>query len=116
MDLKMCNNYLYPDEWKVINEYLENKNYDGIFFIIPKSLRMKVYQKNFDVLPDEEKFTLFKEIYSSMEYGFIKISKKFLKRIMEYKQPITEITPDEHGYVTVYRGESSESTLYSKAL
>lgn len=115
MYLTMCNNYLYPDEWKAINEYLENKDYNGIFLVIPKPLRMKVYKKNFDILPDEEKFTLFTEIYSSMEYGFEKISKILLQKLIKYKQPI-EITPNEQGYIIVYRGESSKSTPYSKSL
>lgn len=111
------NDYNMDDyEKKAISEYLQNKDYSGVLGVISKGYRMQAFQDMFNIIPDEEKINLFKEVYSSMEYNFREIKNKFLQKIIKYKQPITEITPDEKGYVTVYRGESSESTPYKKAL
>jgi hypothetical protein len=105
----------YEHHNNLIDKYLLEKNFNSLFFLIHKIIRIEVLMEIFDIIPDEEKLEIFKFVYSSMDYGFNKINKDFLEKLIKYRHPIGDVLTDNKGYVTVYRGHGSKSTPYLKA-
>ena len=75
------------------------------FHIIPERYRLELFLNNFDKINDEDKYQLFKEIYTSVDYGSELLTKEFLKKIRELK----EKEENSEEYITVYRGIGDKS-------
>ncbi|MDV3428804.1 MAG: hypothetical protein LIR50_17575 [Bacillota bacterium] len=96
-----------------MNKFLLNKQYEEIFTFIDKPLRFIFYKSLFDKIPDNQKYSVFKSVYTSSEYGFNQLSRDFLDKIFKYN-----IAPKEwfrENVITIYRGEGDKSTSYTEA-
>lgn len=96
---------------KVRKEYilkaLENREFGKILFLMDKPYRLEVFKTIFEIIPDEDKYNLFIELYITSEYGFNSISKSFWEKVLRYKPNKSFDLPRE---ITIYRGEGKLST------
>lgn len=94
-------------------EYIENSNYGSLFCMIDKPFRFTFYEELFNKIPDEQKYEMFKFIYTSSEYGFESLSRGFLEKVFKYKTKTEKWF--EEDIITVYRGEGCRSNYYKEA-
>ncbi|MBD5589371.1 hypothetical protein [Clostridium botulinum] len=92
---------------------IENKEYIRLFCLIDKPYRLLFYEELFNDIPDEQKYKVFKNIYTSSEYGFNNLSREFLEEIFEYNEVDKNWFNED--VVAIYRGEGSLSTSYNEA-
>ncbi|NFF75894.1 hypothetical protein FCV38_02575 [Clostridium sporogenes] len=92
---------------------IENKEYIRLFCLIDKPYRLLFYKKLFNDIPDEQKYEVFKDIYTSCEYGFNNLSREFLEEIFQYNK--ADKNWFDKDIVTIYRGEGELSTPYTEA-
>ncbi|HDK7194953.1 TPA: hypothetical protein PTV74_003261 [Clostridium botulinum] len=92
---------------------IENKEYIRLFCLIDKPYRFLFYQHLFYDIPDEQKYEVFKDVYTSCEYGFNNLSRDFLEEIFEYNKADKNWFDED--IIAIYRGEGSLSTSYNKA-
>ncbi|HCL4447207.1 TPA: hypothetical protein N2D16_002812 [Clostridium botulinum] len=92
---------------------IENKEYLRLFCLIDKPYRLLFYKKLFNNIPDEQKYEVFKDIYTSCEYGFNNLSRDFLEEVFEYNK--ADKNWFDKDIVTIYRGEGELSTPYTEA-
>ncbi|GAA0082862.1 hypothetical protein [Clostridium sp. CTA-6] len=98
---------------RINKKCIENKEYIRLFCLIDKPYRFSFYQQLFNDIPDEQKYEVFKDIYTSCEYGFNNLSREFLEEIFEYNKADKNWFDDD--IIAIYRGEGSLSTHYNKA-
>jgi hypothetical protein len=94
-------------------ECIKNKNFSKLFMLIDKPFRFEWYQKLFNDIPENQRYPIFKRIYSSSEYGFNNLDKDFVKDI--FKNNTIDKDLFESDIITIYRGEAGKSTPYTKA-
>lgn len=98
---------------------LDNGGIDLFIFAIPRPLRMVFYQEIYNLIPDEDKYRLFRSIYIDQEFVFGDIPKTFLDEIFKLAPknlPEYVINKQEKdGYLIIHRGGSSKSTPVKKA-
>lgn len=94
-------------------ECIEKKEFTRLFMIIDKPFRFEWFIKLFNEIPDNQKHKIFKSIYSSSEYGFNELDKEFIKEI--FKGHTIDKDLFDTDVITIYRGEASKSTHYTKA-
>ena len=108
-----CVQCIKPYKEETINEIIKNKKHrmermlwtKFHFHIIPERYRLELFLNNFDKINDEDKYQLFKEIYTSVDYGSELLTKEFLKKIRGLKE--REKNPEE--YIRIYRGIGDKS-------
>jgi hypothetical protein len=94
-------------------ECIESENYSKLFVLIDKPFRFEWYQKLFNNIPEDQRYPIFKRIYSSSEYGFNNLDKEFVEEI--FKNNIIDKELFNSDIITIYRGEASKSTPYTQA-
>lgn len=92
---------------------IKNKEYIRLFCLIDKPYRFLFYQQLFYDIPDEQKYEVFKDIYTSCEYGFNNLSRKFLEENFRYNKVDKNWFNED--IITIYRGEGELSTHYTEA-
>ncbi|EKS4345135.1 hypothetical protein QB607_003139 [Clostridium botulinum] len=92
---------------------IENKEYIRLFCLIDKPYRFSFYQQLFNDIPDEQKYEVFRNIYTSCEYGFDNLSREFLEEIFEYNKVDKNWFNED--IIAIYRGEGDLSTPYTEA-
>ena len=92
---------------------IKNKEYIRVFCLIDKPYRFLFYQQLFYDIPDEQKYEVFKDIYTSCEYGFNNLSRKFLEENFRYNKVDKNWFNED--IITIYRGEGELSTHYTEA-
>lgn len=105
--------YLQPIEQKSANEILEQqkRRFQNIawtrlhFHFIPERYRLELLLKNLNKINDEEKYKVFTEIYTSVDYGSEFLTEDLLKRIRE----LNKEKEDSEEYINVYRGIGDKS-------
>lgn len=108
-----CVQCIKPHKEETINQIIEKQKNQMErmlwtkfhFHMIPERYRLELFLDNFDRINDEDKNQLFKEIYTSVDYGSELLTKEFLKKIRELKGK--EENSEE--YITVYRGIGDKS-------
>jgi hypothetical protein len=106
-----------------VEELMENKDFHSLFvLLIDKRISFSSYKQLYDRIPDEQKYDVFMDIYTLNEYGFSTLGTEFVEGLFPHRTPelIADVQKrlEPHvidGRVTIYRGEGSESTPYSKA-
>lgn len=106
-----------------IKEYLEKKDYRTFFMVsLEKKIAFSVYKEMYEEIPDEDKYEIFIDLYTRSEYGFNLFGKNFLDELKNYRSSEYVATVQERiqpyvreGYLTIYRGEGTESTPYHQA-
>ncbi|WAB25132.1 mRNA catabolic process [Lysinibacillus phage vB_LfM_LysYB1] len=100
---------------------LEDRDYDSFICLQDKRVRFRLYRELFDLIPDNEKFSIFEEVYVMGEYGFADQDPDFMRKVFETRfkdaewKPFRYRFPDTENYVTVYRGTQSKSSPLDKA-
>ena len=103
---------------KRILSLIEAEQYEMAFTLIDKRIAFDFYTKSFELIPDEQKYKCFKDIYIRSDYGFSDIGKDFLLKVFKYnpeKILSRKIKVDKDGNVKIYRGNASKSTPIDKA-
>ncbi|GCD11769.1 hypothetical protein [Clostridium tagluense] len=95
------------------NECIATNNYKSLFCLIDKPFRFMMYKKLFDDIPDNQKYEIFESIYTSSEYGFNSLSKKFIEKVFKYNKKSQNCTSTD--VIIIYRGEGEKSTPYKKS-
>ena len=98
---------------KIHKELIKNNDYEQLFTWIEKPFRFEWYKKLFDKIPNNQKYEIFKDIYSSSEYGFSNLSREFLNKVFSYNTSEKEWFDKD--IITIYRGEGSKSAPYTRA-
>lgn len=103
---------LINSEEERVNQVFYEQDFFSLFSrLIDKGIALKVYQQLFDMIPYEDRYKTFVEVYSRCERGFSDIPEDFIKRVVEFrKQPLVIPGTDKNGQINIYRGLSLEST------
>lgn len=119
LDKNQLNHYkkIIKDTLKRGKMCLEEDNFETHFMFLDKPLICNVFFSLFDIIPDDQKYEIFRDIYIELENAYESFEKSRIIDIMKYrtKEVIDEIkinikNIDSNGYVTVYRGNGSRST------
>lgn len=103
--------------------YLKEDDFDGFIEFLDKRLKLDAFKVLFEFIPIEDRYTIFRKIYTRMEYGF-RNDRDFLEHCFEarhhseeWKQAIESLNEIVQGkkLITVYRGEGEKSTPYQDA-
>lgn len=102
-----------------ISEYISKGDYSGALIYINKKYLMSAFSNIFGFVPDDKKYELFIDVYTTCEFGYVE-NKKIINKVIKLKPHdlIETLKPkaDDKGYITIYRGESTRSTELQKAL
>lgn len=109
---------------KVVSDCINQKNFEKLFVFLDEKISFFAYEKLFEQIPDESKYSIFINIYSIAEYGFSLLQRDFIEKVVQYrpesvKEELIEhlsIYKDEEGYIEIFRGEGSKSTPHTQAL
>lgn len=102
-----------------IDKYIKGDEcLDYIFTFIYKPLKIFWFNLMYDEL-HADKYEVFQDMYSSLEYGFSGISKNIIEECFklneEDKNMLIEKFADKDGYIIIYRGEGKLSTNVEEA-
>lgn len=106
---------------KYIHECIVKKDFYKMFFMVEKRIALITYKDFFDQIPDEDKYPIFRDLYTKMEYGFNYIGNDFAEEVLKYKKSDKRIHSklnklcDTNGYITIYRGIGKKSTSVEEA-
>ena len=108
-----------------MDEKEKEKDYETIFSYMDKKILITKYIELFDSIPAKQKYICFRDLWSRSEYGFDQFTPSFLEKVFKYKEFSEERNASmnrlkeeigEHETITVYRGVTSSSTHYEKAI
>lgn len=103
---------------------LEDKDFESLFYvIINEAVRFDAFQSLFDLIPDNQKYDIFINIYTANAYGFKELDKDFVKKVFTYRTEEVQnkigmkllSNTDNEGFVRIYRGTEGESTPSTEA-
>lgn len=108
---------------KVLRRCIQENNYMDFFIRVDSRVRILLFKRLFNEIPDKDLYEIFLTIYSHADYGFTEIDEKYFSRIIRCKskqqqQKIKKSLKkavDKDGFITVYRGVGSKSTPPDKA-
>lgn len=102
---------------RAIDKAIEEKNYDYYLYIVEGAFDMLILQDLFDSLEGSEKYRLLKEKYTDADYGHDLITREMWEEaiLTRSKEDVNKI-PGYFDTLTVYRGNSSESTPPEQAM
>lgn len=98
---------------EALNKYIRERNYISYFNMIESRLRLIMLNKEFFNIPDKDKYDVFTQVYSSMDYGFDRIDEEIYKKVKELMpESVREKLIDklEGDMLTIYRGLADKST------
>lgn len=110
--------YIPVELWDALMKAITKEDYSQTFVYMDRQYRIDAYSSIFEFIPDNKKYELFIDAYIMPDIGLVKpkiISKIFELRPKELAQFLKEMA-DDKGYITIYRGESAESTKVQRAL
>lgn len=100
--------YQRKENKKLIN----NNEFEELFYNIDKQFLFKAYKNLYNLIPDKLKYPIFRIAYTISEYGFNELEDNFIYEIFSYNKDrefLKELSFDNEGCLTIYRGESSKS-------
>lgn len=95
-----------------MDNLLEEGKYLSILKNTPKNYRLSVFCELYKDIPELDRYSLFKYVYTSIEYGFEHIPQQLIKELLTNKSGgglSAEPSTDNFGYVEIYRGVGSGS-------
>jgi hypothetical protein len=104
---------------ELISEALNNNDFEKAFLFIDKSIRFDSYVELFDLIPEEKKYDIFLDLYTSAEYGFGDFRIDAIKQIFEYRKfskkkksirKRLKRVANQEGYIEIFRGVGKLST------
>jgi len=106
---------------KYINDNIVKEKFHDVFTMVDKRILLITYQDLFDLIPDNDKYLIFRDIYVRLEYGFNYIEQDFVEKVLQFrkkdkglKNKLNKIC-DSNGYITIYRGMGNLSTTIESA-
>lgn len=106
------------EQARILKKHLASEDYESFFSLLEKQFTFDVFFQILDEIPEEKQYETFKDIYVSNYYGFKDLDKVVVRRLFEShrgKASLISLTPDDEGYVTIYRGVQDESTPIEEA-
>lgn len=108
---------------ELLEKTLQDHDYETYFIRTDSKVRIMMFKRLFNEIPDKDLFEVFLMVYSYADYGFSALDKKLFSRINQCKtkkqQQLIELALkkkiDKNGWVTVYRGVGTKSTPPEKA-
>lgn len=97
------------------NNLIEQEQFIILFGYIDKPFRIEYFQKLYNIIPNNQKYDVFMNIYTSSEYGFGSIPRSLIEDVIKYKPNNDNIDLLEGDEIIIYRGEGSLSTPYMDA-
>ncbi|PGP20951.1 hypothetical protein COA01_15540 [Bacillus cereus] len=103
-------------------EKLSNKEYGTVISMVDSKIRILTLKKLYPLIPDEEKYEWFLEVYTFEDYGFQQFTPELMEDAFgrrpqdvkeELKKRLDEITQEEE--LVIYRAQGTESTPLEKA-
>lgn len=112
---------IFKERRDYVKGLLAEGDYESYFIHTDKRIRLTMYKKLFNDIPDELKVEIFRSVYTSSEVGFDMLKPNFIKQIYSCKTDeidsslweTAEVTED--GYVMIYRGYNGLNTPLEKA-
>jgi len=101
-----------------INECLHQKNYSTLFSLTEKIIKIDMFIKYFDKIPDQDKYSIYRKVYRQSEYNFHFLKEEFLDKVFSYRHlsptwkesmKLLKERTEPNGELTIYRGEGSKS-------
>lgn len=95
-----------------MDKLLAEKKFLSILKNTPKNYRLSVFCELYEDIPESDRYSLFKFVYTSIEYGFEHIPSKMIEDLLTRKRGgvlEAELPTDRCGYVEIYRGVGSGS-------
>lgn len=100
-----------------VDKALEESKYSKYFYLIEGPCDLLLFEHLFEELDGQNKYDILTELYVSFEYGHNQISRKMWEEaIRGRKHRKAKEIPFKGEELTIYRGNSSESTDISKAM
>lgn len=69
---------------ETIDEFINKNDWSGLFSIIDKKLLIPIFIRDFNKIPDKQKYNVFIEVYQRSEYGFEQFTHEFINKIFDY--------------------------------
>ena len=107
-----------------IEEFLRQKDYRSLYMTaVDKKVAFSLFKRDYENLPDEDKYPIFLDLYVRSEYGFPLLGLSLYedlksRRSPEYMQDVQRrlLPHATDGKLVIYRGEGTGSTPYTEAL
>jgi len=107
----------------LLQESINNNNYEEFFIRMDSKVRILMFKRLFNKIPDKDLYNIFLKIYSHADYGFQEIAPEHFSRIIKCKTEKQQkeieqnlgIGLNKDGFLTVYRGMINKSTSADKA-
>lgn len=101
-----------------MDKLVSERKFELIFALLDNRYASFVFFNTLSYYTNSEFLDIFKLVYSQQEYDFDIYNAELLSKLKALKHHIPELEPhtSEDGYITIYRGESSQSTHYTDAL
>jgi hypothetical protein len=107
-----------------LENFKKNNDYRFIFSFIDKRISFHLFQINFYLIPKEQRYEIFRYIYTKVEYDFDKLKPEFLKEVFalrefseDHKRNMLDLKSksEPDGSFIIFRGECSKSSSIEKA-
>jgi hypothetical protein len=107
------------EHWDKVNTKLVNEgDFKKLFDLVDPAIRIMAYKEMFEIIPDSQKYEIFKSIYTTSHYGVEYFEEEFITKVQKYRTSkdlffLTEETDSRE--IEIYRGEENLSTHYSES-
>lgn len=108
-------------QMEVFKKAMSSKDFKKLLYVVvDERLKFVAYKELFPLIPDNEKYEIFIDLYTHSDYGFGFLETDFIEKAFSYKPKKKDkkykgIKTDKNGYVTIYRGMGTHSTPIGKA-
>jgi len=106
-----------------LQKCIQDNDYGKFFIRIDSRIKILMFKRLFNEIPDKDLYEIFIMIYTHADYGFTEIDQKYFSRIIKCKtgkqqQEIEQNLKkklNKNGFITIYRGVGNKSTPVGKA-
>ena len=125
--LKMMRTAEYFEQLtKYSEEMIKMKKFIPLFHRMEKKILIPAFVEMYDMIPDDQKYDIFIDLYVRSEFGFEMFPEELLKDVFskrefskEWKkrmEDLKKIKTDSQGLITAYRGEGAAEDVMSWTL
>lgn len=125
LNMKIGMDFTISKQFQVTKEklysYKKEKLWEECIFLSDKKVSMLVFMNLRNLIPKEQQKEIFLNEYQRNEYGFDRLNPNIVREVLklptpkEYNIDNYKGKPNEHGYYTVYRGVTPQSSPLDKA-
>ncbi|PLS19442.1 hypothetical protein CVD28_03225 [Bacillus sp. M6-12] len=95
-----------------MEKFRDEGDYESIIHITSNKYVLNIFHEVYNEVELEKRYSLFRETYTQMEYGFEAFQPDILEEVLTLNMDTSfkeQLKPDNKGYITIYRGEGSKS-------